>query len=350
MKERYNNLDGLRAISCLCIIGMHIKANADYQINSWLYTIVIGYWGHLVALFLMISGFGMFCGYYERFKNGEINLNAFYSKRYKKILPFFIILILIDVIMDRSLEHVIQGFTEATLVFGLLPNNQPDVIGVCWTLGVIFLFYMLFPFAVYLCWNKRRAIVSFVVSFLISIFCSVYYFTDKFVIDEFVPRHNFLYCAPWILAGGLVYLFRNEIKALVQQYKFIWLMGCLVLDVIWHIIPGKISGIDIWMIKNLILYLPWLMYAISVDSNILSNKVMKFLSGISLELYLAQMVIFRAVEKVHMLYIFGYGWISFILVWIIVVLGLIIFINVWKYFWNIIQRKTKKALIVKSIM
>ncbi len=99
----------------------------------------------------MISGFGIFCGYYEKFKNGSIDLNSFYTKRYKKILPFFITLILIDVIMERSLDHVIQGLTEATLVFGLLPNNQPDVIGVCWTLGVIFLFYMLFPFVVYLC-------------------------------------------------------------------------------------------------------------------------------------------------------------------------------------------------------
>lgn len=202
MKERYDNLDGLRAISCIAIIAMHIKANADYQVNSWLYRDVVGAWGHLVALFLMISGFGMFCGYYERFKSGEVNLNNFYTKRYKKILPFFVTLIVIDVIIDRSLSHVIQGLTEATLVFGLLPNNQPDVIGVCWTLGVIFLFYMLFPFVVYLCWNKRRAIETFVASIAISMFCSAYYFTDKFVIEGFVARHNILYCAPWIIGGG----------------------------------------------------------------------------------------------------------------------------------------------------
>ena len=141
MTERYDNLDGLRALSCVAIIAMHIKANADYQIDSWLFQNVVAAWGHLVALFLMISGFGMFCGYYEKSKSGSIDLNNFYIKRYKKILPFFITLIVIDMVMDRSLGHVIQGITEATLVFGLLPNNQPEVIGVCWTLGVIFLFY-----------------------------------------------------------------------------------------------------------------------------------------------------------------------------------------------------------------
>ena len=206
MKERYDNLDGLRALSCIAIIAMHIKANADYQIDGWFFQDVIGAWGHLVALFIMISGFGMFCGYYEKFKNGNVDLNSFYTKRYKKILPFFITLIVIDVIMDRSLGHVIQGLTEATLVFGLLPNNQPDVIGVCWTLGVIFLFYMLFPFVVYLCWNKRRAIKAFAGTVILSLFCSIYFFTDKFVIEGFVARHNILYCAPWILGGYCVSL------------------------------------------------------------------------------------------------------------------------------------------------
>ena len=188
MKERYDNLDGLRAISCVCIIAMHIEANADYQIDSWIYKNVIGVWGHLVAFFLMISGFGMFCGYYEKFKSGENNLNSFYSKRYKKILPFFITLILIDIIVQHNTEHIIQGITEATLVFGLLPNNQPEVIGVCWTLGVIFLFYMLFPFAVYLCWDKRRALKTFIYSIVISIFCTIYFFTDKYVIEDFTAR------------------------------------------------------------------------------------------------------------------------------------------------------------------
>lgn len=291
----------------------------------------------------MISGFSMFCGYYERFKNGEIDLNSFYLKRYKRILPFFVTLIMLDVIIDRSLGHIIQGLTEATMVFGLLPNNQPDVIGVCWTLGVIFLFYMLFPFVVYLCWNKKRAIKAFVASIVISLFCSAYFFTEQFVIEDYVARHNILYCAPWILGGGIVYLYRDEIKALVSRYSVVWLAGCVVLDVIWHFIPGSIFGIDIWMLKNLVLYLPWLMYAISVKSSILSNKAMKYLSRISLELYLAHMVIFRIVEKAKCLYLFGHGWISFFVVWIAVVVGLIVFIEVWKRIWVSAQRRVKEG-------
>lgn len=93
------------------------------------------------------------------------------------------------------------------------------------------------------------------------------------------------------------------------------------------------------MLKNLILFLPWLFYAISVDSKILNNKVMKYLSGISLELYLAQMVIFRVIEKVKCLYLFGHGWISFVAVWVAVVVGLIVFIEVWKRVYQVFERK-----------
>lgn len=81
------------------------------------------------------------------------------------------------------------------------------------------------------------------------------------------------------------------------------------------------------------------MYAISVKSPVLSNRVMKYLSGISLELYLAQMVIFRVIEKIHCLYLLGHGRPSFLLVWVGLVVGLIVFIEIWKRLWALAQRK-----------
>ena len=341
-KERYDNLDGLRALSCICIIAMHIKANSNYQINDVLYQNVVGAWGHLVALFLMISGFGMFCGYYEKSKSGQINLNSFYIKRYKKILPFFATLILIDVVIERSVEHIIQGVTEATLVFGLLPNNQLDVIGVSWTLGVIFLFYLLFPFVVFLCWTRQRAIITLLCSLIISLLCSLYFFSDRFVVEGFTARHNILYCFPWIISGCVVYLYKEEIKGYVYRFRRGWLALCILLDVVWHFVPWKIGGVDICVLKNIVLYLPWLMYAVGVRSRILSNNVMKYLSGISLELYLAQMLIFRVVEKMNCLYLFGPGWISFIAVWIAVIAGLITFIWIWNKVWDMVLNAIDK--------
>ena len=157
-KVHINNIDGLRAISCVGIIAMHILANSNYTAaEGWMKNTFIPSLTLLVYLFMMISGFGMSMGYYERFKNHTVDLNAFYKRRYKKILPFFSLLIFLDIVITRSGEHLIQGLTELTMVFGLLPNNQLDVVGVAWFLGVVFLFYMLFPF-LYFCVGPKNVL------------------------------------------------------------------------------------------------------------------------------------------------------------------------------------------------
>ena len=97
------------------------------------------------------------------------------------------------------------------------------------------------------------------------------------------------------------------------------------------------------MLKNLMVFLPWLWYSISVDSKLLSNTITKRLSRISLEIYLAQMIIFRGFERVFGLYFAGDGWLGFLLVWIIVICGLIIFVELWKYAEaTVIRRKSKE--------
>ena len=43
---------------------------------------------NLVFLFMMVSGFGMCCGYYQKFKDQKISVGEFYAKRYSKIWPY----------------------------------------------------------------------------------------------------------------------------------------------------------------------------------------------------------------------------------------------------------------------
>lgn len=89
-KKHYNSIDGLRALACLGIILMHIEANTEYRLNgSFLFDRCIPSLTWLVYLFFIISGFGMCAGYLEKFWKGTIDLETFYKKRYRKILPFF---------------------------------------------------------------------------------------------------------------------------------------------------------------------------------------------------------------------------------------------------------------------
>lgn len=144
--RHYNSIDGLRALSCLGIIVMHIEANTKYQLGgSAVFDQFIPSFTWLVYLFLMISGFGMCAGYLDKFHNNVIDMEAFYKKRYMKILPFFGLLLVVAFVMEHSVSSVYEISIEILLLHGLLPNNAVSVIGVCWTLGVIFLFYLLFP-------------------------------------------------------------------------------------------------------------------------------------------------------------------------------------------------------------
>lgn len=323
-RKRYFSIDGLRAISCFAIIAMHIQANASYQINGWLYDTAIPSWTQLVTLFIMISGFSMCAGYLEAFQSGSCNLETFYKRRYAKILPFFGFLILIALVIEHELVTLYEGTVELTLLHGLLPNNDVSVIGVCWTLGVIFLFYLLFPAYSVLLKSKKRAWIALGIAIWVAFVCEQHFYGPEFVTKSFTPRHNFLYYLPVFIAGGLIYLYRDVLARFALRFRWLMLGCCAVATVAWYLLPS-------WYIKSPILFSMWLMYAVAVDSKFLGSKPMKYFSGISMEMYLAQMVIFRALEKLKLLYVFGNGWLGFAAAFVMEIAGLVVFIEGYRH-------------------
>lgn len=89
--RRYDGIDGLRTIACGGIVMMHMATNNSYDISGFVYNKLIGSFTNFVFLFMVISAFGMCCGYLDRVLNNQISLEDFYIKRYRKILPFFCI-------------------------------------------------------------------------------------------------------------------------------------------------------------------------------------------------------------------------------------------------------------------
>jgi peptidoglycan/LPS O-acetylase OafA/YrhL len=223
------------------------------------------------------------------------------------------------------------------MVFGLLPNNQLSVIGVSWTLGVIFLFYMLFPYFVFLLKNRRRAWVAFICSIILNVLCAVYFFSEKFVIENFAPRHSFLYCTPFFLSGGLIYLYREEICRVVQRFRWMFLAGCCVLTCLYYVLPDVAYSVDCTAWKVLVVYSAWICYAISIDSRLLCNAVSKFMGKISFEMYLAQMLVFRLVEKLGIVKAFGDSGIGFFGIWLLVLAGLTAFVELYRWLIKILE-------------
>lgn len=175
----------------------------------------------------MIAAFGMCCGYYDKILKGRVDFAEFYGKRFKKILPFFGALVFLDIIMSPSVASIYEGFADLTLLFGFL-QKPISVIGVGWFLGLVFAFYLIFPFFCVLLENKRRAWIAFAVSLIYNFVCANYFE---------VGRSNILYSACFFLAGGLIYLYREEIMKL-NQWVALGIAGGAV--VLYYQIGGNV--------------------------------------------------------------------------------------------------------------
>lgn len=152
--NRYEGIDGLKAYAIIGIALMHVLANGEYGIGGFVFERLIPSFTNLVFLFMMVSGFGMCCGYYQKIVDQKISVEDFYEKRYIKIWPYFALLCALDFVISPSKESLFEVFANLTLCQGLLPNAKISVIGVSWTLAVIFVFYMLFPFFCFLIGNN----------------------------------------------------------------------------------------------------------------------------------------------------------------------------------------------------
>lgn len=347
MSKRIETLDGLRAISALGIAIMHVQANVPiFPKGNYIYDTIIPSFTDFVYLFFMVSAFALCCGYYEKFKTGKVSLNDFYSKRYKRILPFFFILISLTIVIPHSpnkfaltnqlanssgfssfVESLFEGFADLTLCYALLPNPHISVVGVGWFLGVIFLFYMLFPFFVFMIDNKKRAWISLFISYIFTFISVAYFFGPKFI-DFDLTRHSILYDITFFVLGGIIFLYKDNLIKLFNNKCNLLLLICWVITLIyWTVDWNKYLFVIIIGITSA----SWLIYAVCSNGKILNNKIMHYLGGISMEIYLSHMMWFRAVSLLHLENYITNHYVYFWIVSICTILGSITFSHIVKY-------------------
>ena len=91
----------------------------------------------------------------------------------------------------------------------------------------------------------------------------------------------------FFIAGGLVYLYRNEISK-IKAWQILSVMSITI--VVYYLLNGNVF-------MCLLVSVVMLLYAITSNVKVLDNKIAKFLSGISMEIYLCHMMVFRILQK-----------------------------------------------------
>ena len=345
--DRYEGIDGLKAYAIIGIALMHVLANGEYRMGGFVFERMIPSFTNLVFLFMIVSGFGMCCGYYQKFKDQKISVVDFYKKRYNKIWPYFALLCVLDFVMSPSKSALYEVFANLTLCQGLLPNMNISVIGVSWTLAVIFVFYLLFPFFCFLLESKKRAWLAFICAVIYNFVCSTYFFDESHIADRvavnFSARTNILYCAIYFIAGGLIFLYRKELAEFASKHKVIAGAILLIAAVAYFALGGNTLTMLFFCVAALV-------YALGCTTGcvyggvVLVNPVAKFLGGISFEIYLCHMVIYRVLEKLHLVHPFGNVLLAYIFTAVAVICGSVVFSVCAKWFLNKIETFLKERV------
>ena len=327
--DRYEGIDGLKAYAIIGIALMHVLANGEYRIGGFVFERLIPSFTNLVFLFMMVSGFGMCCGYYQKIVDQKISVEDFYKKRYIKIWPYFALLCALDFVISPSKESLFEVIANLTLCQGLLPNAKISVIGVSWTLAVIFVFYMLFPFFCFLIGNKKRAWRVAVVALVFNWLCANYFKAG---------RTNIVYDAIYFIVGGLIFLYRKELAEFASKHKVIAGAILLIATVAYFALGGNTLTMLFFCVAALI-------YTIGCNRRgVLVNPVVKFLGGISFEIYLCHMVIYRVLEKLHLVHLFENGLLAYIFTAVAVICGSVVFSVCAKWFLNKIKTFLKERV------
>ena len=91
--SHYGAIDGLRSFAAIGIVMMHVQANVAYSLNGFFFERIVASFTDFVFLFMVISGFTMCCGYYDKIINREITLEEVaelsgYGNQYHLIRQF----------------------------------------------------------------------------------------------------------------------------------------------------------------------------------------------------------------------------------------------------------------------
>lgn len=282
--ERYSNIIGLRGYACIGILMMHVLTNFNGQLEWQIANRFIKSFTDLTYLFMIISSFSLCCGYYESIKNNSFDVNKFYIRRYIKIWPFFSILCTLDLFMNLSMNTLIEWFVDLTISFGFIHNHDIGVIGVGWFLGTIFVFYMIFPFFVFLLWNKKRAWFSFFISILLYYACAL-----RFI---HMNRTDIIYDFMFFVSGGLIYLYREFLMK--SKFKSAYPFLSITFIILYY-------SFDYNLVFLLCAFDLLIIISISYDGKLISalllNPIIRFIGKMSMQIYLCHMVAYRIIEK-----------------------------------------------------
>ena len=304
-------LDGIRAIAILIVVWFH------FWQQSWLIPVIGNYsidWlprngSLLVDMMILLSGFCLFLPYARNMVYGDQvpAASTFYVKRASRIMPsyyfaIFAALFLFALPLNAYKNPSIMWKDIFTHVF-FIHNYFYDTLittklnAVLWTVAVEMQFYLLFPLLAR-CFQKKpiatyctMTLVGLLSSHLIS---SNFYDLNQALYTNHSVTFLSVFANGMLGAWAYISITKDKVKNKAEEFiYFLLTIGGLLLFKIMCDYRTSWSNIQHWQVNYrfhlsllFLLILFGILMAESYFHWLLGNRLMKFIAGISFNLYI----------------------------------------------------------------
>lgn len=316
------SIDGLKGIAAVIIAcffhyQMYLDNNCAFDIfdNGVMKGLMksIYIYGYLaVEIFFILSGYGIYHGYYKRIKAGEISFNTFFWRRISKIMPLFILTsIIILIIQWYSFltydEFIIFSnndlYSLAIHIIGLVNISgfveSTSLNGPAWFLGIILICYVLFFVIVYK--GKRLFPYLCMLLMIIGIWSIRFDGTINFPFCYGYAGRGYLCFFGGALVAHLIYCLNLNLKPKIKRHCIAF---GIFLIALWGAAARKgLLGGGQYPYITFAFYvglgLVLLISFSDIFNDIFGNKFFCFLGKISFSVYLWHFVIYILVRLIN---------------------------------------------------
>lgn len=152
MNSRNKNVDIFRAVSLVLVMIYHGWVLTGAQPFKYaLVTLLISLGGEIgVTSFFALSGYGIYCSLRRNEEiEGKINYIEYGKKRMHRIIPQYVLCIVVVVLLSLPVYLSIDGVenivTHLLFIHNWFPKYHGSINGVFWTMGVMVQFYIVAP-------------------------------------------------------------------------------------------------------------------------------------------------------------------------------------------------------------
>ena len=325
MNQKHNSnwideLDYLRAFAILAVISIHTTANFTRIENLNLLAItniIIDVFSHFaVPIFVIISGIALSFNYYK-----NVNYKKFYLRRFKSIIPQYIIFSSIYLMFRIFVEH-----SKLSILFVIYSFFSGSAMYHLWFIIMILQFYLFYPLLIkiYEYFEKRNRIniimfLSLAVQVVFNIIILVIedYLgssTIEIIIGDIIKRTIFIsyifYFTIGIIIGRNLSFYRKYLINIKNKTIFsIIIISLLIISLFW--IYGILIYGNFYSIANTFFTIPRaieiffylsvfiLLWKISTTTGALSNNRIRYLlkdyGKLSFGIYLIHVLILTGV-------------------------------------------------------